>query len=447
MPSHAARRLSSLIAAVFLCAGFAYAQTSSGPRVSEMPASSPTVPADGGLTLAAARDLMLRSNPAILAARRTLDVAAAEIQRVDVLPNPVLSAQISNTRAGHYSFGERDRLIRIEQPIERGGKRALRRESAEAGRRVADWALADAIRQESLALTAAYVELAAAQRVEALARDNVEGYARLVAAAEKRVSAGDLASVDAARLRIENARATNELAVARSTVLQAGVALAALIGAQRDTVPLRALDAPSAAEQLDQAIDDAQWRLRDVDTAIDARADVRASIAGLAGLEKARDLAASQRTRDWTLGLQTERAPGQGGSVFGVSASVPLFVFNDFAGDIARAEAELAVGRQEVERARLRARTEITRAHVQLRSAAERARRLLAGAVPEASRVATSIEFAFNAGAVGLNDLFDTRRQLSLLRAEAAQAQAEFDKARWAFRLALGDDTLPVTAR
>ena len=66
-------------------------------------------------------------------------------------------------------------------------------------------------------------------------------------------------------------------------------------------------------------------------------AGLAAARARVEALARAAELAASQRTRDVTLGVQAERAPSYGGNVFGLSATIPLFVNNDYSGDVARA--------------------------------------------------------------------------------------------------------------
>ncbi len=127
-----------------------------------------------------------------------------------------------------------------------------------------------------------------------------------------------------------------------------------------------------------------------------------------------------------------------------MSASFPLLINNDFSGDIARAQAEVFAARDEVERARAQARIDIDRAGAQLRDAGDRARRLLDQALPSGTRVLQAIEFAFNNGAATLTDLFDTRRQLVAVRADAVQAQADFSKALAAYRAALAAPADPA---
>ena len=401
-------------------------------------AGSPAAASQGALTLPAAVDLMFANNRVVRAAQRSADIAAAEIRRVDVLPNPVVSGQISNTEANRYPYGASDRILRVEQTIERGDKRRLRAATAQSAEQAARLDVDDAMRQQRAALTGAYFDLVAAQQLREVAAQNLDAFDRLTAAADRRVQAGDLATVDGSRLRIEQARAANDLRAAEAAREQARIALAAVLGLGLSAADLTAADPLPEREAIDSDARDAAAAFAQArDQAIERRVDVQAALARVRSAQRAAELAASLRTRDVTMGLQAERAPGFGGTVFGVSASVPLFINNDYSGDIARAQAELAAAQDDVERVRAAARGDIDRAYAQLRDAADRARRLLEQALPQALRVAQAIEFAFRSGAVTLTDLFDTRRQLAAVRADAVQAQADFAKALAAWRAAV----------
>ena len=396
------------------------------------------VPPDGGLSLSGATELMLANNRGIRASQRSADIAAAEIGRVNVRPNPVFSAQVYNTEARRYNFGGSDRLLRIEQTFERGDKRQLRTATAQAAEQAARLDVDDAVRQQRALLAGSYFDLLAAQSLRGLAAENLQAFERLTSAADRRVAAGDLAMVDGSRLRVEAARAANDLRAADGTLAQARIALATVLGLESSSAGLRATDPLLQADAIAAAINQADSGFEAArDAAIEGRADVQAARARLASAEKARDLASSLRTRDWTLGVQAENAPAFGGTVFGVSASFPLLINNDYSGDIARAQAELFAARDDVDRARAQARVDIDRAGAQLRDAGDRARRLLDQALPSSTRVLQAIEFAFNNGAATLTDLFDTRRQLVAVRADAVQAQADFAKALAAYRAAL----------
>ena len=170
---------------------------------------------------------------------------------------------------------------------------------------------------------------------------------------------------------------------------------------------------------------------------IEQRADVSALRARIDALTHTRRLALAQRTRDITIGVQTERSPSLGGNVFGVSASIPLFINNDFSGDIARADADLASAQEELERLKGLVRIDAARAAAQAASALERAQRLEQVSLPEATRAAQAIDFAFSRGAATLTDLFDARRQLVAVRIETLGARADYSKAVLAWREAV----------
>jgi cobalt-zinc-cadmium efflux system outer membrane protein len=147
------------------------------------------------------------------------------------------------------------------------------------------------------------------------------------------------------------------------------------------------------------------------------------------------------RTRDISLGLQAERSPSSDGTIFALSASVPLFVFNDYRGDINKAQAELDQAQLEKERISLVIQSEIDLALAQILAAKDRAQRLLNEAVPTAKQAADAIEFGFLKGTGTLTDLFDARRQYNSVRQEAEAAKADVAKALSALRLSTWVET------
>lgn len=375
------------------------------------------------LTWTEAEAALLAGNPEIRIARAELEAANSAIRQADVAPNPTVFASVSNTDSGRYGARDSDRILRIEQTFERGDKRRLRIEVATALAQAARHALDDTIRRQKQALAGAYFGLGAARELEAIAIEGADAYRQLLAAAERRLAAGDIAAVDVVRLRVEASRAVSEARGARRDVELAQVALGALLG-ERAGLRSRALIAAGAyvaATALSQfPPTDEQF-----ERALELRADALSARSRLDAAIRARGLAASQRIRDVTLGLQTERAPAFGGNVLGVSASIPLQLNNDYRGDIARASAEQSIAEQTLSRTRALIRAEIERAAADLSAARERARALEEHALPDARRAAEGVEFAFRKGAAGITDLFDARRQLAAIRADAVRARTE----------------------
>lgn len=333
-----------------------------GPASTGLPAATTS----GALTLPAAIDLMLAHNRIVLAAQRSADIAAAEVRRVDVLPNPVVSGQISNTEANRYPYGASDRVLRVEQTIERGDKRRLRAATAQSAEQAARLEVDDAMRQQRAALSGAYFDLAAAQQLRELAAQNLEACRRRPACAGGRSGQRRWRPVAhrAGPCRQRSARR-------RSGTANRRIALAVL-GLESRAADLAAADPLPAGELIDREVRDAAAGFaRARDQATEGRVDVLAALARARSAQRAAELAASLRTRDVTMGLQAERAPGFGGTVFGVSASVPLFIHNDYSGEIARAQAELAAARDEIERVRAVARGDVDRTYSRLRDGAD----------------------------------------------------------------------------
>lgn len=417
-----------LLACLALALGQSHAQT-----------PEPSLPQ--ALSFSAASRLLLDGNRQIRFARRSIDVASSEIRRADVLPNPTLSASVSNTVAGQYRTGASDRILRLEQLIERGGKRELRVGIATAGERVARFELAEVVRRQRSALASAYYDLLAAQALVLLAEENAAGYARLVDAAERRLRAGDIAAVDVARLRVEASRARNDARAAQGALTEARIELSSVLGVETQAASLRATDDFPGIDELpaDLTLPPAPER---IDRAMQGRADVAAAAARVTALSRAAELALRLRTRDITVGVQTEHAPSFGGNVFGISASIPLHVNNDFSGDILRAQADRAQAIEDEQRIRATVRADIDRSAAQVATELDRARRAERSALPEARRAAEGMEFAFGRGASGLTDLFDARRQLAAVQAEAIATRAAYAKALAAYREALVTEEL-----
>ena len=148
-----------------------------------------------------------------------------------------------------------------------------------------------------------------------------------------------------------------------------------------------------------------------------------------------RDLARSQRTRDVSVGAQFERYPGSmPTNSIGFGIAVPLFLGNDFSGDIQRAEVDRYAALDALEKARATAATEIGRAVADLRAAAERLARYESSLLGAAQRSADAAEFAFQRGATSVLEVLDARRTLRAVQLEALAARAEHAKALYAFR-------------
>lgn len=391
------------------------------------------------LTLAEAERLLAEKNRELIAARRAVESAGAQRITAAARPNPTLSLNSSSissnpgTGPGPLNQKRIDTVLRIDQPIERGGKRELRMDAAEGLERAARGDSLDVLRTQLAQLRGTYYDLKQAEEKVKILRENAQLFSRTFAAAETRVRAGDLAPSEAAKVQVDYERAENDARAAVADLARAQIALAYMIGEEHAALELRAGDPWPERTQTDPAAVE-----RAIEQAVEARPDVVAAKARVAAAEKLRDLARSQRTRDVTVGAQYERFPGNVPSdSIGIGFSVPLFIFNDFTGDIQRAEVDRYAAIDALERARAVAINEVRRAASDLNAAAERLERFDGSLLAAADRSAQAAEFAFQRGATSVLEVLDARRTLRAVQIEALAARTDYAKALAAWRASL----------
>jgi len=374
------------------------------------------------LALADAESLLAEHNREVLAARRAVESADAQKLIAGARPNATFSINSTAIASGTRP----DTVFRIDQPFERGGKRELRVDAAAGLERAAQSDSLDVLRQQLALVRGAYFDLKLAQeRAEVLAQ-TAELFAGTLAAAQKRLQAGDLAAADVAKVQVDYERAQNDARAARAEITRAQIALAYLIGVDPD---LSASDAWPALERAAPAA---------FEPAIEARPDVIAARQRLAAAEKLRELARAQRSRDVTIGAQYERYPGNvPTNSVGFGFAVPLFTGNDFSGDIRKAEVDRYAALDALERARAVALNDLRRAAGDLDAAAERLERFEGSLLGAATRSAEAAEFAFRRGAISVLEVLDARRTLRAVRLEALAARNDHAKALAAWRSAL----------
>ena len=374
-------------------------------------------------------------NREIQLARRAAEGAEADTLSARARPNPMLSLGTAsiNPHVGIGSGSLRDKrvdtTIGVSQLFERGGKRELRVQAAEYNAQAARNEEADVARVQRAALYTAYYELLQAQDRIRVSEQTAALFGTTVDAAHQRLKAGDISPTEFARINVDALRAQNDARTARADRDKARLALAYLIGAERDAVRIGAADGwPQVAPALDSV---------EIERVLSQRSDVQAAQARMHAAERTRELARALRTRDVVAGVQYERFPGDtSNNSYGVSVSIPLFTAYYYQGEIRRAEVDLQAAEETVERVRAIALYEIDRSVADLTAASDRARRFREVLLPAAEKAASGAEFAYSRGAIGVMDLLDARRQLYATQLEAVATQADYARALAAWRAA-----------
>jgi len=394
------------------------------------------------LTLTEAQALARERNYDLKLARSAIESAKANVLIAAAAPNPSLTIatnSINTTNgggSGHLWNRSIDSIARIDQLIERGGKRELRQENAQTLMQAVESDVVDTERQLGLIVAQAYIDLKAAQEKRAATLETSRLMESMLAAAQLRKSAGDIAGTDVERVRVDALRSQNDAESAKGELASARRTLALILGLTERMDSLEAVD-PWAELIGPESLSES--RFKDI---ITQRPDVRAAMARVDAADAGNRLAQSLRTRDVSVGMQYEHFPQPGdaihgnGSSVGFSVQVPLFTNYYYKGEILAAQAARTAAEQSLLRTRAIAENEIRLAWLTLSSAAERVRRNRDELLLSAEKAANAAEFAYKNGAVGIMDVLDARRILRATRIDALAAQVEFSKALAAWQAA-----------
>jgi len=372
-----------------------------------------------------------RNNLEVSLARGALAAAQGDVLAADRAPFPTLSSKLSQMDlqnglgGGNVLTAKRiDKSLGLDWVWERGDKRVLRTQAAQRTVAAAQADVDEAVTQQLLAASGAYIDLLATQeRVEqvgAIERSAVQ----LASTAARRVQAGDLAAQDAARTEIEAQRAKSDTQLARLEQQRAALILAPLVG----------LSGPAGALKADS-----QWpRLElapgalDLAALLESRADVRAASERVGAAQAAFDNALALKKADITWGTSLDHFPGTSTRLLELRLQMPLQGLlggYNYEGEAGHAQAQLAQARDALEKVRRAALGEMQRLQAELASAAARAQSYADNIVPRARKVADNAELAYNKGALSLSDLLDARRTLRATLLEDLGARADHAKA------------------
>ena len=413
------------------------------------------LPAGPVLTLEAAADRLDRCNPSLLTARAAVAAADADITTADHAPNPTLGLSTSNINpkvgVGNGSLKDRtvDSAIRLDQLIERGGKRAARRDTARASASASRFALRDMELQAQQALLESYTGAAAAAESMELLQQAAASYRQSADAMSRRLRAGDVARIEVNRTTLDAGRAEADAQAAAVALTQARAALAALLGAAQlpDETHLLTLEQLAARRTSSIDVPAVSAQL------VSERPDVRAASGRLDAARGALAVARAARIRDVDVTVGFDHWPAsltntQGtGDSFTFGASVPLQIFDSGRGPVGHAVADVDVAQTELRRSETAAEIEIRTATEELARADALAQRYRTDLVPSATQILDAEELAYRRGGASLLDLLDARRNARQVSLAAVAARRDAEVAAARLQLALGREPLSLFRR
>ena len=371
-------------------------------------AAWPAPAASQPLTLMEAFARAAAADPGLPAAQARIGAAAASVMQAGRSPNPHLSLLAENFvgTGAVQGFERTETTLSYSQVYERGNKREARVSVAGAELEMARLRRQVRALDLYLAVETAWVEALAAGAGIALREERLAAAERLRDETARRVEAARDPLFAGSRTTALVAEAQVALTRARSADATARAALAAYWSGPSDfQLDMGALEAtmeapPPNGEDIDLALLEAQ----------------RQAAAARVGLEESRafqDPTFQGGLRHFGLGNDL---------AFVAGVSIPLPLYDDNSGNIARAAAEREAAERDILAAGAARQREIAFLSARIAASGAEARSLESAALPEAERALELARDGFARGGFGYIDIIEAERALAAVRAQRLDA-------------------------
>ena len=379
------------------------------------------------LTLPDAIQNALDYSPRLKSAAAGVEAAKGVENQAGHLPNPEIGFEAGNV-AGSGEFGGTDSAeftYSLTQTVEIGGKRSARRKAAEAARGAAGTALmVEQLGIKRDVRIAYYDALAKDEAVklaveqEQLAKDVLQTVSEQVQAAAEPEIQLSKAEVAYAASVIERERKEHELKVAKERL--AKLLGTSALNSSLDHAHFFELRFPGSIENYRANL----ARIPD----IQRFSHIEMEKESLLDLERARAIPDPK----FSLGVRDFR--GSGDQAFVFSVSLPIPVFNQNRGNVARAHAEVRQAVNDARQAKLTLERQLTESWEQWSTYYSEAQRLKTKLLPSAERAFKLARIGFAKGRFSYHEVLDAQRTLfdaksqyydSLRRYHTARANVE----------------------
>jgi outer membrane protein, heavy metal efflux system len=350
------------------------------------------------ITLDEAVLLALRENRTVRAKEFENQATRAQEITAGLRPNPV--ATYTADQLGKSSV-DPQQIVTLGQPIELGGKRARRLDSARAATRVNEYELADVRRQIVAQVKKAFSDVLVARATLALAQDNLRTIDELERIQRFRAERGDISELELTRIQVQRFAFERDAADAGQAIDAAKITLRSLVAP--DTLPA-AFDVVGDLEFRDRTFTREElYRLT-----LSYRPDVRAAEAAR---DKARaDVNLARANAWWDVTPQLEYQRLGKDNLFGFGVSMPIRIFDRNQGEIARTRAEVNRVDALSQAASIQALAEVDTALTTVQVSRDKVILLRDTYLPKAQRARDTVEFAYRRGGVSLLDFLDAQR-------------------------------------
>jgi outer membrane protein, heavy metal efflux system len=379
------------------------------------------------LTLEHALQLASATNPSLRAKQFELKAVGANEITAGLRPNP--TANFLAEQFGGGSASQTQYTVNIGQPIELGGKRQRRIDSATAQTKVTTHELADLRRQIGFQVKKAFTDILVARESLALAEQNLATLDDLEKLQRIRTEKGDLSGLELLRIQVQRFGFERDSADARQALKAGKIALRALVGADKVT---EEFDVTGTLDVPEGSYTQSQLYRR----ALDARPDVRAAEAAR---DKAKaDIKLARANAWWDITPQVEYQRIGPDNTIGFGFGLPLRIFDRNQGEIARTQADALRVDAVRDAVTVQALSEVDTALAAIQTERGKVQALRDTYLPKAKQARDTVEFAYRRGGVSLLDYLDAQRTYRETALEYVRALGNYRAAVYLLEAAVG---------
>ena len=380
------------------------------------------------LTLEQALRLASETNPNVRAKEFELKAVGAGEITAGLRPNPTANF-LAEQFGGASSASQTQYTINIGQPIELGGKRQRRIDSATAQTKVTTHELADLRRQIDFQVKKTFTDILVAKDALALSEQNLSALDELEKIQRLRAEKGDLSGLELLRIQVQRFAFERDAADARQALRAAKIGLRSLIGADKVTDDF---DAAGSLELRQSSYTQSELYRR----ALDTRPDIRAAEAAR---NKAKaDINLAKANAWWDVTPQVEYQRIGPDNTIGFGFGLPLRIFDRNQGEIARTRADALRVDAVRDAVVIRALSEVDTALAAVDTERGKAEVLRDTYLPKAKQARETVEFAYRRGGVSLLDYLDAQRTYRETALQYLQALGNYQTAIYLLEAAVG---------
>jgi cobalt-zinc-cadmium efflux system outer membrane protein len=378
------------------------------------------------LTLERALQLASETNPNLRAKQFELKAVGANEITAGLRPNPTMTflAEQFGLAAGGPQY-----TVNIGQPIELGGKRQRRIDSATAQTKVTTHELADLRRQIGFQVKKTFTDILVARDSFALAEQNLSTLDDLERLQRIRAEKGDLSGLELLRIQVQRFGFERDAADARQALKTGKIALRALVGTDKVA---EEFDVTGSLGVPDASYTQSQLYRR----ALDARPDVRAAEAARDKAKADINLARANAWWDITPQLEYQRIGPD--NTIGFGFGLPLRIFDRNQGEIARTQADALRVDAVRDAVTVQALSEVDTALAAILTERSKVQALRDTYLPKATQARDTVEFAYRRGGVSLLDYLDAQRTYRETALEYVRALGNYRAAIYLLEAAVG---------